>query len=91
MPPILSRLQKIYFSRASKKEISDYLIENLKVKRDGTNVSYFYKEDGGKYQTLTSNDNLTSDPAAVRIGSISVAPEFPKVTANFADFNFKCN
>lgn len=34
LPPILSRLQKIYFSRASKKEISDFLIESLKVKKD---------------------------------------------------------
>ena len=33
LPPILSRLQKIYFSRVSKKEISDYLVEILRDKK----------------------------------------------------------
>ncbi len=34
LPPILSRLQKIYFSRINKKEISNYLVTQLGVKKD---------------------------------------------------------
>ncbi|MHB9019615.1 MAG: AAA family ATPase [Minisyncoccota bacterium] len=34
LPPILSRLQKIYFSRISKKDICDFLINNLKIKKE---------------------------------------------------------
>jgi len=34
LPPILSRLQKIYFPRIGKSEIAEYLIKNLSVKQD---------------------------------------------------------
>lgn len=34
LPPILSRLQKIYFSRISKKEIGNFLISNLNIKKE---------------------------------------------------------
>lgn len=34
LPPILSRLQKIYFSRIGKNEIRDFLIKSLGIKKD---------------------------------------------------------
>ncbi len=34
LPPILSRLQKIYFSRTNKKEISNYLVAEMGAKKD---------------------------------------------------------
>jgi len=34
LPPILSRLQKIYFPRISKDEISEFLIKNFDIKKD---------------------------------------------------------
>ncbi len=66
LPPILSRLQKIYFSRVSKKEISEYLIENLKVEKDkaGELAILAYGRPGRAIDLLNSKDLAESDDMA---------------------------
>lgn len=66
LPPILSRLQKIYFSRVSKKEIGEYLINSLGIKKDKAEefAVLAYGRPGRAIGLLNNKDLVESDDMA---------------------------
>lgn len=66
LPPILSRLQKIYFSRISKNEISDFLIKSLDVKSDKAEALALlaYGRPGRAIDLINNKDLAESDDMA---------------------------
>jgi len=66
LPPILSRLQKIYFSRVSKKEIGEFLIKDMGVKKDKAEelAGLAYGRPGRAVDLINNKDLSEADEMA---------------------------
>jgi len=69
LPPILSRLQKIYFSRISKNEISDFLIKSLEVEKvkAGELAVLAYGRPGRAIDLMNSENLSEADEMAQKL------------------------
>ena len=63
----------------------------LKVERDGSLVSFSYKENNGSYQKLVSEVDLTDRDLGVYLGASNRSPDFPSNKTTFSDFALRCN
>ncbi len=63
----------------------------VKIERKGSSFTYSFKENGGKFETLRANDDVTANPIELMLLVSNQPDQYPEVKATFSDFIVRCN